>query len=119
VPAHRIRDGVHSLQVFAIGQNGAQTASNIGLLAIDTTPPRVDVSRRGSSVVVRVTDVVPATAGGRKVPSGIDRASISWGDGSSTTTRSSVSHRYSGGAHTLSVVVSDRAGNVLHFKRSV
>jgi hypothetical protein len=119
LPAHRIRDGVHSLQVIAIGQSGLQTASNIGLLAIDTTPPHVDVSRRGSGVTVRVTDLVPASASGRKVPSGIDRASISWGDGSSTTTRSSASHRYTGGAHTLSVVVSDRVGNVLHFKRSV
>jgi hypothetical protein len=119
VPVHRIHDGVHRLQVFALGQSGLRTASKVALLGIDTTPPSVDVSRRGSSVVVRVRDAVPSSASGRRVASGINRASISWGDGSSSTTRTTASHSYAGGGHTLRVVVSDRAGNVLHFQRSV
>jgi hypothetical protein len=119
VPVHRIHDGVHRVQVFAVGQRGLQTAGNVANLGIDTTPPRVNVSQRGSSVVVRVSDPVASSAGGRRVSSGIAHASISWGDGSSSATRATASHRYTGAGHTLRVVVSDRAGNVLQFQRSV
>jgi len=115
-PRRRISEGVHRLVVRAIDRHGQTTPSRPSRLRVDSTPPRVKVAVRSSVVSVGVVDVAGAGARGGE-SSGVGRVHISWGDGTGSSTAGS--HHYSGGAHTLSVRATDRAGNVTRVRRSV
>jgi PKD domain len=113
-PAIPIADGTHRLTVVAVDPFGQSTTSNTIPLRIDGTPPRVRLVTHGTTLRVVVND------GPRSKSSGIARVTVSFGDGSSTTARGSVSHQYgAAGSFTVTVTARDRAGNSVRVRRRV
>ena len=105
-------DGVHSVQVLATDAFGQATLTAPSKLRIDGQPPLLKLARRGSSVVLRVTDA----------QSGVDASAVrvSFGDGSSASGRASYRHRYAhAGVYTIVARVRDKTGNQGTIRRQV
>jgi hypothetical protein len=105
LPALRLGDGRHRVQVLATDSDGQATLSPSSPLLIDALPPRVKIARArgGRAVSVRVTDS----------DSGVDArlVSVSFGDGVSARGRTRLVHRYArAGVYRVTVSVADRLG---------
>jgi PKD domain len=105
LPALRLGDGRHQVQVLATDSDGQATLSPPSPLLIDALPPRVRVARvaGGHGVSVRVTDS----------DSGVNArmVSVSFGDGSSARGRTHFVHRYRhAGVYRVTVHAADRLG---------
>jgi PKD domain len=105
LPALRLSDGRHRVQVLATDSDGQATLSPPSPLLIDALPPKVKIARalRGKGVSVRVTDS----------DSGVNAhlASITFGDGSSARGRTRFVHRYArAGVYRVTVHVADNLG---------
>jgi hypothetical protein len=105
LPAERLGDGRHRVQVLAADSNGQATLTAAAALLIDALPPRVKITRAlgGSGVSVRVSDS----------DSGVDRrlVSVFFGDGASARGRVRFVHRYArAGVYRVTVRVGDRLG---------
>ncbi len=114
-----LTNGRHTYQVTANNQAGLVTTASAATVFVDTVPPRVSfviTGRRyvGTVLHLEVTDtdappgvVTPAQA------SGISAAKVTFGDGSSYAITHGKYHAYKRrGTYTVTVTVSDRAGNV-------
>jgi hypothetical protein len=104
-----LAEGRHSWRVTAIDQRGQTTQSREAFVRVDSRKPSVRVTvsgkrKRGQplKISVRASD---------RRGSGVRSVQVRYGDGGRTTLRRSV-HRYGRGKFTLTVRVSDRAGNV-------
>jgi hypothetical protein len=119
-PPAPIANGRHVYQVTAVNQAGLSTASSPATVFVDTIRPLVSMKLTGSRIVktrqqLRVTYSDPPPPGQAKaLASGVDTVFVKWGDGSSKARirRNSASHVYNRlRTYTVSVTVTDRAGN--------
>jgi hypothetical protein len=106
LPARRLSNGRHGVQVLATDADGQSTLSARAALRIDRRAPSVQISRAsgGRGVRVRVRDP----------ESGLVRNSvrISFGDGAGLGGHARVRHRYAhAGIYRVVVFASDRVGN--------
>ncbi|WP_259315374.1 PKD domain-containing protein [Capillimicrobium parvum] len=110
-----LRPGQHLYRIEAVDVRGQVSSTPTRLIRFDAQPPRVSISFSGTRRAGRITTVnVTATdSGGIK-----GRPRVSFGDGSSVRGRS-VEHRFRKGTWTVTVRVSDQAGNVTVRSRSV
>ena len=109
-------DGQHVLRLDARDRAGNAATANV-TFATDNTPPALRVA---GPAVVLAGHVFRASAIASDAGSGLAEApSWAFGDGSSAV-RAQVQHRYSRpGSYTLTVSVSDRAGNSTSARRSL
>ena len=102
LPAARLGDGRHGVQLLATDSNGQAILTPATPLLIDALPPRVKIARAlgGGGVSVRVTDA----------DSGVNTrlVSVTFGDGSSARGRTRFVHRYARrGVYRVTVSVAD------------
>lgn len=117
VPA-ALRDGPHSWDVVAINPAGLTNTARRSGFFVDTVRPTASLKLRGKRQVgkpvhayVRDADRPPAAEPGARA-SGIARVVIRWGDRTSNRIKHSKFHVYKrAGRYTITVVVTDRAGN--------
>ncbi len=133
----QVEDGRHRIQIFAVDNAGQETGSRAGFLRVDRIGPKVQLRRRGRTLIVAVSD------GPRRSTSGLRRGSVkvSFGDrkgGSASASAARkqkadrdekkgkrpvivrVRHTYSGpGRYRLRVRARDKAGNVRTVTRPV
>jgi hypothetical protein len=105
LPAARLGDGRHHVQVLATDSDGQATLSAPAALLIDLLPPRVRIARAvgGHGVSVRVSDS----------DSGVNArlVRVSFGDGTSARGRARFVHRYlRAGVFRVTVSVADKLG---------
>jgi hypothetical protein len=121
VPA-ALADGPHTWRVTATNPAGLTGISKIARLFVDTVPPVVKVTesgprRAGATEIVRLSYRDPAPA------SGVAKLTIRWGDGTVTQVKPGthrVAHVYRrAGRYTITVTVTDRAGNETKVVRHV
>jgi len=115
-------DGRHTWDVVAANPAGQQRATKSASVFIDTVAPTVKLKLRGSPLVARIVRARVAYADPPPVgeplsdASGVARIVIRWGDGTSTRVRVGAhvsAHVYGRSGHyRITVLVSDRAGNV-------
>ncbi|MBV9816719.1 MAG: PKD domain-containing protein [Solirubrobacterales bacterium] len=117
-----IANGPHTWEVTATNQGGLATAARAATVFVDTVAPRATVRvtgarRVGARLEIRLTDSDP---GGRRA-SGIDGpAQLRWGDGTRGSLGRSAAHTYRrAGTYTVTVIVTDRAGNRTVVKRRI
>jgi hypothetical protein len=120
-----LANGPHTWQVTAINPAGLTSAMRPARFWIDTVAPQGTLKLTGKlrpktslHAQVSYTDapplVPPASA------SGIARVLIKWGDGSSYRISHGKFHVYKrAGRYTITVVISDRAGNVTTLRRRI
>ncbi len=121
-PARPLSDGPHTYQVTASNPAGQQSQTGTGSVFVDTTPPIAAVTLRSTA---RIGTPVHALLSYRDLPptgspagdaSGVATARLEWGDGTVVRLRPGVhraTHVYQRpGRYTLTIVVSDQAGNV-------
>jgi hypothetical protein len=106
LPARRLADGKHMVQVLATDADGQSTLSARQTLRVDRSPPSVQIARAlgGRGVRVRVRDP----------ESGLVRGSvrISFGDGLGSRKHARAIHRYArAGIYRVVVFARDRVGN--------
>jgi hypothetical protein len=120
-------NGRHVYQVTAVNQAGLSTAASPATVFVDTVPPRVSFTVRGTFIVktrlrlsVRYSDPpppgLPASAA-----SGVATVFVTWGDGTTARIRrTSASHVYTRTRRfTISITATDRARNVTVVKKTV
>ena len=108
-PASAVTTGTHDVQLIARDIFGQELLTANSRVKVDGSRPRVNVLRRGLSLVVKVRD-----AGSGLVPSSVR---VSFGDGSHAAKKRSSGHRYSrAGTFTVYVTARDRAGNRVLFR---
>jgi hypothetical protein len=96
--------GTHSVQMLATDSFGQSTLSAISMLRVDGVPPTVQVTHRGATVRVRVSDRFSGVA--------THAVRVSFGDGHSTRGRMRSVHRYAqAGVYRVVVRVRDKLGN--------
>jgi hypothetical protein len=105
----RLRAGAHRVQVIGVDRRGQQsTVSRSRRVRVDAGIPKMRVRTRRSGRRVRVLVDARDPRGG----TGIRRVRVDWGDDTKDSRGSDTSHRYRrGGRFTITVTVSDRAGN--------
>jgi hypothetical protein len=104
-----LSEGTHSWRVTAVDQRGQATQSREAFVRVDSRKPRVRVTVSGKRKRGRALKVSVRARDTRG--SGVRSVQVRYGDGGRTSLRRSV-HRYGRGKYTLTVRVSDRAGNV-------
>jgi hypothetical protein len=105
LPAARLGDGRHRVQVLAIDSDGNATLSPASPLLIDALPPRVKIARAlgGRGVSVHISDS----------DSGVNNrmVRVSFGDGSHARGHARFQHRYTrAGVYRVTVSVADKLG---------
>jgi hypothetical protein len=105
LPAARLGDGRHRVQVLATDSDGQSMLTSPTTLLIDALPPKVTIARalHGRGVSVRVTDSA----------SGVNTrlVSVSFGDGTTARRHARFVHRYArAGVYRVSVSVADMLG---------
>jgi hypothetical protein len=120
-------NGRHVYQVTAVNQAGLSTPAPAATVFVDTVPPDVALSVKGTFIVktreqltVRYSDPPPPGLP-RSAASGVATVYVRWGDGAITRIRrTSASHIY---AHTrrytIVIDVTDRAGNVTVLRKTI
>jgi hypothetical protein len=112
----QVGEGIHSLQVEATDSLGQVVDSVPATIKVDRKAPRVRVRVRGGRVTVSVNDGAKGEVSGVKPGS----VRVSFGDGGSGHGRATLRHAYAhGGAYTIVVSASDRAGNKATVRRRV
>jgi hypothetical protein len=114
----KLTDGEHHWQVIAIDRHGQRTPANTRVLKIDSTPPtaklRVTGKRKAGKTLkftVRAADPPTAAATPAPLTSGVRTVRIDFGDRTPRAAGTRATHRYRRGRFTVTVTVSDRAGN--------
>ncbi len=118
-PTAPVANGRHTYQVTAVNQAGLSTAAGAATIFVDTVPPRVSFKLTGTRIVntaerIRVTYSDPPPPGlPSSVASGVETVTVNWGDGpQARIRRNDASHVYERKrTYTVTVTVSDRAGN--------
>jgi hypothetical protein len=121
-PAAPLPDGRHSWQVIAANPAGQQSLTAVASVFIDTVAPQVKLRLRSPAVAgtrlkarLAYTDP-PPTGEPRSAASGVAKVLIRWGDRTVTRLKRgthTISHAYRHpGRYRITVLVSDRAGNV-------
>jgi hypothetical protein len=118
-----VPDGVHTWRVVATDRRGQTTATPVRNLRIDGVAPkasfRVSGTRRRGGVVrvaVKATDASRTSARA----SGVKSVRISFGDKSKAVSTRKANHVYRhGGGYTVTVTVTDDAGNVAKLTRRI
>jgi hypothetical protein len=118
-----VKDGLHRWRVLATDRRGQTSITPTRNIRVDATPPRISFRIGGSKKrgkFVKVTaNVTDASATGAKA-SGLKNVQISFGDGSRPIAGRRAAHRYAhSGKVTVSVIASDKAGNVGTVKRRI
>lgn len=126
----RVGEGRHTLQIFAIDDNGQETGSRKGTLLVDRKPPRTRLRTRGDRVAVVVADRVSGVKGRTvKVDFG-DRGAARSGSAAARSSRRHggrkkrrpvvIRHTYAAaGSYRVTVTARDRAGNKTSYSRRV
>jgi hypothetical protein len=120
-----LAQGAHTWQVTATNPAGLTRSDKVAKFFIDTVPPVVTFKLTGrqrvGSVVhvgIRATDAPPPLA--RSQASGIASIEVKFGDGHSYVVTRGKYHVYHRAAHyTVTVIVTDKAGNVTTVKRRI
>jgi hypothetical protein len=120
-----LADGPHTWQVTALNAGNGSTAAKAATVWVDTVAPKVSLKltgiRRVGAVLhasVSYTDSPPPEP--RQSASGVASAQVKWGDGTSSKIIHSEAHAYAlPGRYTLSVIVTDRAGNKTKLTRPI
>ena len=118
VPPAPLAQGRHSYQITAANQAAASTPAGPATVFVDTIPPIVSVAIIGKLYVhrtvhltVSATDAPPGVIT-RAQASGIATIDVRFGDGSRFFVNRGKYHAYARtGRYTVTVVVTDRAGN--------
>jgi hypothetical protein len=106
----QVPDGNHTWQVTITDRRGQQVTSRTRRLRVDNTPPtlRFGVSRRGRVLTISAKGADPAG----RLPSGLGRILVDWGDGKLVKVGRRARKRYSRkGSYTVRVKAVDKAGN--------
>ncbi|MCW2990585.1 MAG: hypothetical protein JWM73_1179 [Solirubrobacterales bacterium] len=111
--AGRVGDGLHKWTLVATDRRGQKRTAGPRSLRIDGSGPRLAVSVHGKGAVRRF--VIHAT----DADSGLDRVRTDFGDGSPVASGRDVSHRFAGGAHTVTITATDKVGNATTVTRRV
>jgi PKD domain len=121
-------DGRHVVQVTAVNQAGLSTAANPATVFVDTVPPLVSLTVRGTFIVktrqqlsVRYSDP-PSPGLATSAASGVATVFVSWGDGTPAARirRNDAAHVYTRRRrYTITVTVTDRAGNKTVLKETI
>jgi hypothetical protein len=122
-------DGPHRWSVVAFNPAGLSSTMRPATVWIDATPPQATVALSGPPRVgrtlrasVATADLPPVSEPGAR-ESGVREVTIKWGDGTSARLRRGrvrLSHAYvRTGRFTITVRVSDRAGNTATTKKTV
>ncbi|HZO36720.1 MAG TPA: PKD domain-containing protein [Solirubrobacteraceae bacterium] len=109
-PTVPFADGVHRWTVVATDRRGQKTTTKSRLLRIDSVAPDVELlaskgRKAGKAITFRRT--IDDGSG-----SGVGTAVYSFGDGSRTVTTPTIKHAFKPGKYTVTLTVTDRAGNV-------
>ena len=118
VPAPgQIPDGEHRWQIQITDRRGQTVVSRTRRLRVDNTPPSLRVSMRKRGRVLTVSARGGDPKG--KLPSGLGRVLVDFGDGNLVPVRRRASKRYArGGNYRVRVKAVDKAGNAtLHQRR--
>jgi len=118
----QLTNGPHSWQVTATNPGGRQSASRQATVFVDTVPPLASFKLHGRSLVgsrIRMYATyadLPPSGEPRSDASGVAKVLVQWGDGTSVRLplgfhRSFHSYRRPG-RYKVSLVVTDKAGNV-------
>ncbi len=111
-PTHSVSTGTHDVQLIARDIYGQEILTAESSVKVDGAPPRVRITKRGRTVVVRVSD-----RGSGLVSSSVR---VSFGDGAFSNKHRNAAHRYGrGGVFTVHVTARDRAGNRVAVHRRV
>jgi hypothetical protein len=116
-PPAPLADGRHSWQVTAVNQVGLSTPAAGARVFVDTVPPRVSLKVTGKLIVhsylhLAVTDTDARPPLPRADASGVASVVAGFGDGSRYTITHGKYHAYMRpGRYTVTVTVTDRAGN--------
>jgi hypothetical protein len=117
LPAQRLDDGVHVIQVIATDGAGQQTSSQPAQLKIDTKAPVAKIKKRsGHRVSITLSD------GGKDQTSGVDPSTvrIAFGDGKKASGADKVTHRYAhGGTYLIAIGAKDAANNRARIRKRV
>jgi hypothetical protein len=112
----KLKDGRRKVVVTAIDGAGQRRTGSPATLRIDRHAPRVRLARHGQKLTVRVVDGRKGQVAGVRGSS----VRVSFGDGKRGNGRARLRHRYKrGGAFTIVVKASDRAGNRMTLKRRI
>jgi PKD domain len=112
-----LADGPHSWQVVAFNGGDAGTAAKAADVWIDTVAPRVSLRltglrRVGAVLRASVSDTDSPPPEPPAAASGVATVRLQWGDGTSAELSRGRAHAYRRpGRYTVSVIVTDRAGN--------
>ena len=114
-PAQPIADGLHRWKVVATDRRGQATVTKTRVLRIDSTAPDVILRSSGAHVAgntIKFARTIDDGAG-----SGVRSAVYSFGDGSRTVSTPTAKHAFGSGTYTVTLRVTDRAGNVTVAKK--
>lgn len=113
-----VADGRHTWAVTATNQAGLTTAARLGTVFVDTVPPHVTVRLSGRRTVglrqtIAVTRSDPPPPGATSTAaSGLASTVLRWGDGTRVQIGHTARHAFKRArAYTVTVTVTDRAGN--------
>jgi hypothetical protein len=114
-----VAQGLHTWEVTTTNQAGLTTAARAATVFVDTVAPKAAIKLTGRKIVAQtqraaVTDSDPPSPGAAPATaSGIATAQLRWGDGTKVALgRKPVTHIYRrAGRYTVTVIVTDRAGN--------
>lgn len=114
-PPAPIADGVHRWNVVATDRRGQKTTTKTRLLRIDSVAPtvtlRVSRSRKAGAAISFRREIDDGDG------SGVASAVYAFGDGSRAVRTPKARHAFRPGSHTVSLTVTDRAGNVTVAKK--
>ncbi|HLH66122.1 MAG TPA: hypothetical protein VKV27_10495 [Solirubrobacteraceae bacterium] len=126
-PSQPLTDGRHVFQVTAVNRAGVATPSRPAVVFVDTVAPRATMALRGARVrgrplriIVRYADLPPAGLPPYDA-SGVATVYVRWGDGTvQRIRRNAAVHVYRRARrYTITVVVTDRAGNRTVLRRQI
>jgi hypothetical protein len=115
-----VAQGLHTWDVTATNQAGLTTAARAATVFVDTVPPTSSLSLSGARRMVGVAQRVtltdhdpPSPGDADSTASGIGTVQMRWGDGTRMTLgRLTATHAYTrAGSYTVTLTVTDRAGN--------
>ena len=113
-----VADGRHTWAVTATNQAGLTTAARLATVFVDTVPPHVTVRLSGRRTVglrqtIAVTRSDPPPPGATSTAaSGLASTVLRWGDGTRVQIGHTARHTFKRArAYTVTVTVTDRAGN--------